>query len=146
MTEKEWCIFNLDHWDYNFLLNKSSINKIKNWEKICSTIYHDSYYLKNKDDIQERMKKELIIWLLSSNEDQANQQEVIVTPYTKESKKVTIKISNNLLENLLKSEWDIYEYCYNSRGNKMDFFINESPKKDDLNEEITSLEERHLKK
>ena len=136
----EWCIFDLDYSNYLFSLNRDSINKIKNWEKKESTIYHNSYLFKSKEDLQERMKKELILWLLSDNNS-----EIIVEPYEKGSKQVIIRISKNLLENLINSEWDNYEICYNSRWNKMNFYINDSSEKKELNQKIDSLKEKYSK-
>lgn len=101
----QWCIFDLDHSNYIFSLDRESLNKIKNWEKLKTTIYHDSYLFKSKKDLKEWMKKELIIWLLSNNEPEG-QPEVIVRPYWKESQNVIIEISNSLIENLMNSEWN----------------------------------------
>lgn len=140
----EWCIFDLDFSNYSFSLNRNSLNKIKNWEKIKSTIYHNSYLFKTKEDLQERMKKELIIWLLWNNDWKEN-SEIKVEPYEKESSKVIIRISNNLLENLINSEWNSYEYCFNSRGNKMIFYINSSTEKEELKNEIEELNKKHSK-
>ena len=140
----EWCIFDLDFSNYSFSLNRNSLNKIKNWEKIKSTIYHNSYLFKTKEDLQERMKKELIIWLLWNNDWKEN-SEIKVEPYEKESSKVIIRISNNLLENLINYEWNSYEYCFNSRGNKMIFYINSSTEKEELKNEIEELNKKHSK-
>ena len=141
----QWCIFDLDHSNYIFSLDRESLNKIKNWEKLKTTIYHDSYLFKSKKDLKEWMKKELIIWLLSNNEPEG-QPEVIVRPYWKESQNVIIEISNSLIENLMNSEWNDYEYCFNSRGNKMNFYTDNNPKRKEINQRINLLNKRHSEK
>ena len=141
LEDTQWCIFDLDHSNYIFSLNRESLNKIKNWEKIKTTIYHDSYLFKSKNDLKEWMKKELIIWLLWNNESE-EQSEVIVKPYWKESQNVIIEISNSLIENLMNCKLNDYEYCFNSRGNKMNFYVNDSWKKEDLNERLNKLNKK----
>lgn len=140
----EWCIFYLDYSNYSLSLNKNTINKIKNWEEIKSTIYHDSHLFKTKEDIQERMKKELIIWL-KNNDSTEKYNDIIIEPYWNKSEKVIIRISNNLLENLINSEWENYEYCLNSRGNKITFYINDNTERKELNNKLEELEKKYSK-
>ena len=140
----EGWIFDLDYSNYKFSLNKNSLKKIKEWEEIKTTIYHNSYLFKTKEDLKDWMKKELIIWLLWNDSD--NQSEILIEEDWQESKEIIIKISESLLENLINTEWDSYEYCYNTRGNKIDFYINESSKKNELNNEIEKIKRKYKQK
>lgn len=141
----EWWIFDLDYSNFNISLNRESLYEIKKWGKIESIIFHNSYLFKTKEDLQERMKKELIIWL-THDDIKEGWEEVIIEPYWNTSNKVIINISNNLLENLINYEWDCYEYCLNSRGNKMNFYVNNSTDKKELNNKIEELKIKYSKK
>lgn len=141
----QWCIYDIDYWNYNILLNKESLNKIKAWETVKTTIYHDSYLFKSKQDIQEWMKKELLLGLLPPDEYFENNELAIVRPHNNRTDKIAIDISKELVDNLIKSGLDSYNYCYNTRWNKMIFYVNDSEKKKELNEKLIKQKSIHSK-
>ena len=145
-SDTQWCIFNLNSCNYEFSLKKETLNKIKEWKSVNTTIYHDSYSFRTKEDIQERMKKQLVLWLLSEEERSEENTEVVVRPHKHKSEKIMIDISENLLDELMQSESDKYSYCYSNRWNKMIFYINESENKQALNERIKFQKNLHAKK
>ena len=103
----EWCIYDMDHNDYSFSINKETLNQIKSWEEFRTTMYYSSSQRKSLEDIQQRMRKNLIIWLLSDEERRKNMTDALVKSYKRESEEVIMNISNRLLENLLEFEcWD----------------------------------------
>lgn len=136
----EWCIYDMDHNDYSFSINKETLNQIKNWEEFRTTMYYSSSQRKSLEDIQQRMRKNLIIWLLSDEERRKNMTDALVKNYKRESEEVIMNISNRLLENLLEFEWwyplDEYEYRYNMRWDKMYFYMNDSYNRQWLNNNI----------
>ena len=122
----EWWIYDIDHNDYSLSLNKDSLEKVLAWEELKRTLYLSSHNF-SIDDVQEWMRKELIIWLLS-DEDRANEMtDALVKWNNKPSEKVSLKIARNLLENLLGFEWgsfsDSYDYRYNMRWDKILFYV-----------------------
>lgn len=136
----EWCIYDMDSNDYSFSINKENLNKIKDWEAYKTIMYHSSWSRNSLEDIQERMKKSLILWLLSDEERRKNMTDALVKGYTKESNEITINISKRLLDTLLEFEWWLtlneYEYRYNMRWDKMYFYVNDSYDKQCLNDNI----------
>lgn len=136
----EWCIYDMDHNDYSFSINKETLNQIKSWEEFRTTMYYSSSQRKSLEDIQQRMRKNLIIWLLSDEERRKNMTDALVKSYKRESEEVIMNISNRLLENLLEFEWwyplDEYEYRYNMRWDKMYFYMNDSYNRQWLNNNI----------
>ena len=120
----EWCIYDVDHNDYSVSLNKDSLQKVLDWEEIKRTLYVSSHSI---EDIQEWMRKELFIWLLSDEDRKKQMTEAYVTWNQKDSETVRMNISNQLLENLLAFEWgtfsDSYDYRYNMRGDKILFYV-----------------------
>ena len=124
MSKIEWCIFDIDHNDYSLSLNKDSVKKVLSWDEIKRTLYISWHSL---DEIQEWMRKELIIWLLSDDDRKKEMTEACVKWIRKDSEVVRMNISNKLLENLLAFEWggfsDSYDYRYNMRGDKILFYV-----------------------
>ena len=132
MEEKshiQWCIYDIEHSDYNFALNRKTLNKIENWENVEMVLHH---YPPNDsiENIQERMKKALVLGLLSDKDRVEKMTNALVKNHTKDSKDVTIKISKDLIQTLLEFKWDSfwsgYEYRYNFRWDKMIFYVNDS--------------------
>ncbi len=125
----EWWIYDVDHNDYFFSLNKDSLSKVINWESIKTTLYY-SFNWKSIDEVENWIKKDLVMCLLSDEERRKKMSEAIAQNNNKDSTKVTIKISKKLLENLLEFEWSMFwgdfEYRYNVRGDKMHFYMNDS--------------------
>ena len=117
-------IYDIDHNDYSVSLNKESLQNILNWKEIKRTLYLSSHSI---DSIQEWMRKELIIWLLSDKERNKEMTEALVKGNQKDSEKVSINISKRLLENLLAFEGnsfsDSYDYRYNMRWDKILFYV-----------------------
>lgn len=134
----EWCIYDMDNNDYSFSLNKENIRKIKDWEEYKTIMYQNSWSLNSLEDIQYRMKKSLILWLLSDEERRKNMTDALVKNHTKESNEVIINISKSLLDTLLEFEWwlTLNEYRYNMRWDKMYFYVNDSYYKQCLNDNI----------
>ena len=92
----DWWIYDIDHNDYSLSLNKDSLEKVLAWEELKRTLYLSSHNL-SIDDVQEWMRKELIIWLLS-DEDRANEMtDALVKWNNKPSEKVSLKIENVIL-------------------------------------------------
>lgn len=80
----EWCIFDIDHNDYFFSLDKETINKINDWEERVVVLHHSS----SSDclnDIQERMRKELVLWLLSNEERRKEMTDAVVKNHWREA-------------------------------------------------------------
>ena len=152
MNEKtwiEWGIFDAEHNDYSFSLNKNTLRKINDWESIQTILYYN-FNWKSINDFENWMRKKLVICLLSDDERRKNMSDAIVLNYTKESELVTIKISKHLLDNLLDFEWwsfsDDYEYRYNTGWDKMHFYVNDSHSKTMLNDSLKFYEEIFKKK
>ena len=133
MTEKskniEWCIYDLQHGDYNFSLNKDTLARIDNWENAEMVLHHYPYN-DSLENLQERMRKTLILWLLSEEHRREKMTNALIINHKKDSEKVTINISKELIESLSKFKWNCfwsgYEYRYNIRWDKMIFYINDS--------------------
>ena len=135
----EWCIYDIRHGDYNFSLNKETLNKIEDWENVEMVLHH---YSDNDsiENIQERMRKTLILGLLSNKDRREKMTNALVMDHTKESKRVTINISKELIQNLLEFKWNCfwigYEYRYNMRWDKMIFYVKDSFDKQCLRDNI----------
>ena len=104
-------------------------------------IHHYSSHYNSIEDIQEWMKKTLILWLLSNKDRPETTTKADVRNHFKNSKEVTINISNELIENLLKFKWTVfwngYEYRYNKHTwDKMIFYVNDSFEKECLQDNI----------
>lgn len=128
----EWCIYDVDHHDYSFSLNPETLQQIKNWENFETIMYYNSSNRNSIDKIKEYMKKTLTIWLLSNEERQKIMQECKIDRDYENSKDVSIKISERLLENLIWFDWNHYEHRYDVMWNKMNFFLNNSYYKREL--------------
>ena len=141
LSNLEWCIYNIDKHDYSFSLNKETLNKIKNWEKAEMVMHHYTPHGNSIESIQEWMKKNLILWLLSNQDRLKSKTNADIKNHFRDSKEVTINISNELIENLLKFKWTVfwngYEYRYNKRTwDKMIFYVNDSFEKECLQNDI----------
>ena len=123
----EWVIFEKSNQDYFFLLDEGSLKKISNWENIETELFFHSQN-ENTNNIKEKTKKELTLSLLTEDERRKEMTNTIINQNTSN---VTIKISKELIENILKCQNDHYEYRYNKTSDKMHFYI-----KDSLNKEI----------
>ena len=139
----EWWIYDVDHNDYSFSLNKDSLNNVINWENIKTTLYY-SFNWKSIDEVENWMKKDLVMCLLSDEECRKKMSEAIAQNNNKESAQITVKISKRLLENLLKFKWSIFwwdfEYRYNAMGDKMHFYVNDSFDKKWLSDDLEFYE------
>lgn len=84
----------------------------------------------NIRNLEENVRKDLRICLLSSEERSSHFTDALPVNNVKDSKEVKLKISQELLERLLASQPDFrhkcYEYRYNTFGDKILFYINES--------------------
>lgn len=123
----EWVIFEKSNQDYFFLLDEESLKKISNWENIETELFFHSQN-ENTNNIKEKTKKELTLSLLTEDERRKEMTNTIIKQNTSN---VTIKISKELIENILNCQNDHYEYRYNKTSDKMHFYI-----KDSLNKEI----------
>ena len=123
----EWVIFEKSNQDYFFLLDEESLKKISNWENIESELFFHSQN-ESTNNIKEKTKKELTLSLLTEDERKKEMTNTIIKQNTSN---VTIKISKELIENILNCQNDHYEYRYNRTSDKMHFYI-----KDSLNKEI----------
>ena len=123
----EWVIFEKSNQDYFFLLDEESLKKISNWENIETELFFHSQN-GSTNNIKEKTKKELTLSLLTEDE---RRKEMTNTIINQSINIVTIKISKELIENILNCQNDHYEYRYNKTSDKMHFYI-----KDSLNKEI----------
>ena len=123
----EWVIFGKSNQDYFFLLDEESLKKISNWENIETELFFHSQN-ENTNNIKEKTKKELTLSLLTEDE---RRKEMTNTIINQSINIVNIKISKELIENILNCQNDHYEYRYNKTSDKMHFYI-----KDSLNKEI----------
>ena len=123
----EWVIFEKSNQDYFFLLDEASLKKISNWENIETELFFHSQN-ENTNNIKEKTKKELTLSLLTEDE---RRKEMTNTIINQSINIVNIKISKELIENILNCQNDHYEYRYNKTSDKMHFYI-----KDSLNKEI----------
>ena len=123
----EWVIFEKSNQDYFFLLDEESLKKISNWENIETELFFHSQN-ESTNNIKEKTKKELTLSLLTEDE---RRKEMTNTIIKRNTNNVTIKISKELIENILNCQNDHYEYRYNKTSDKMHFYI-----KDSLNKEI----------
>ena len=123
----EWVIFEKSNQDYFFLLDEESLKKISNWENIETELFFHSQN-ESTNNIKEKTKKELTLNLLTEDE---RRKEMTNTIINQSINIVNIKISKELIENILNSQNDHYEYRYNKTLDKMHFYI-----KDSLNKEI----------
>ena len=123
----EWVIFEKSNQDYFFLLDEESLKKISNWENIETELFFHSQN-ESTNNIKEKTKKELTLSLLTEDERRKEMTNTIIKQNTNN---VTIKISKELIENILNCQNDHYEYRYNKTSDKMHFYI-----KDSLNKEI----------
>ena len=123
----EWVIFEKSNQDYFFLLDEESLKKISNWENIETELFFHSQN-ENTNNIKEKTKKELTLNLLTEDE---RRKEMTNTIINQSINIVNIKISKELIENILNCQNDHYEYRYNKTSDKMHFYI-----KDSLNKEI----------
>ena len=116
----QWALYDVDHYDYYVSLNEGTLEKIKEWNIIKSKIVYSSYdYEQNKKMIQ----KKLFITLLSEEERRKNRWE---TKFIRTSEKVWLKISNRLLDILIKENPKDYEHRYDMMWNKIHFLIKET--------------------
>jgi hypothetical protein len=123
----EWVIFEKSNQDYFFLLDEESLKKISNWENIETKLFFHSQN-ENTNNIKEKTKKELTLSLLTEDE---RRKEMTNTIINQSINIVNIKISKELIKNILNCQNDHYEYRYNKTSDKMHFYI-----KDSLNKEI----------
>ena len=128
----EWVIFEKSNQDYFFLLDEESLKKISNWENIESELFFQSQN-EGTNNIKEKAKKELTLSLLTEDE---RRKEMTNTIIKQNINNITIKISNELINNILNCQNDHYEYRYNETSDKMHFYIKESLNKDILKEII----------
>jgi hypothetical protein len=123
----EWVIFEKSNQDYFFLLDEESLKKISNWENIETELFFHSQN-ESTNNIKEKTKKELTLSLLTEDE---RRKEMTNTIINQSINIVNIKISKELIENILNCQNDHYEYRHNKTSDKMHFYI-----KDSLNKEI----------
>lgn len=135
----EWWMFEVDHRDFFIALNQESLLKILNWEELKSELYWRWNWI-NIRELDKRVKKELTFCLLSDTERTENLTEALPIWNRKDSEKVTIKISEDLLDKISKYKWgywyEAYEYRYDTMWNKMHFYINDSFWKEQLKDNI----------
>ena len=130
----EWVIFEKSNQDYFFLLDEESLKKISNWENIETELFFHSQN-ENTNNIKEKTKKELTLSLLTEDE---RRKEMTNTIINQSINIVNIKISKELIENILNCQNDHYEYRYNKTSDKMHFYIKESLNKEILKEIINN--------
>ena len=135
----EWWMFEFDHSDFFIALNKESLLKILNWEELKSELYWHWNWIDIRK-LDKWVKKELTFCLLSDTERTENFTEALPIWNHKDSEKVTIKISEDLLDKISKYKWgfwyEAYEYRYDARWNKMHFYVNDSFWKEQLKNNI----------
>ena len=117
---EQWALYDVDHYDYYVSLNQETLGKIKEWKIIKSKIVYTSYdYEQNKKLIQ----KKLFITLLTDDERQKHRRE---TKIIHTHDKVWLKISERLLNILIKENPQDYEHRYDTMWNKIHFLIDET--------------------
>ena len=114
----QWAFYCVDNFDYHVSLNQDTLNKIKEWNIIKSKIV----FLADKD-VKNLVQKKLFITLLTDEERIKNRSETKIT-HTSDS--VCLKISNRLLNILIKENPEDYEHRYDAMWNKIHFLIDES--------------------
>lgn len=114
----QWAFYCVDNFDYYVSLNQDTLNKIKEWNIIKSKIV----FLTN-EDIKKLVQKKLFITLLTDEERIKNRRETKII-HTTDS--VWLKISNRLLNILIKENPEDYEHRYDTRWNKIHFLIDET--------------------
>lgn len=135
----EWWTFNIDNRDYFITLNKENLSKVLNWEELKYELYWRWEWI-NIREMEEWVKKDLILCLLSNTERSKHLTEALPIGNYKDSKNVTIKISENLVNKLLKYEWNFFaedfEYRYDSWQNKIHFYVTDSHSRETLKDNI----------
>ena len=134
---KIWCIFNVDEVfkDYDFSINKRTIQDIKDWKEVKTDIYYRNF--NSEDGIQDGTRKTLILWLMTENDDNGS-QDTKIEGNNKESEKVKIYFSRTLLDTLLDTnDSPIIEPDYTTtKWWKIHFYVNDSLGKDSLIETL----------
>ena len=135
----EWWMFKVNHRDFFITLNKESLLKVLNWENLESELYWNWDWI-DMTELDKWVKKELTFCLLSDSERRENLTEALPIWNYRESEKVTIKISKDLLDKISKHEWgfwyEAYEYRYDTWWNKMFFYVNDSFWREQLKDNI----------
>jgi len=135
----EWWMFNVNNRDYFITLNKENLSKVLNWEELKTELYWTRDWI-NMRKLDKWVRKELTFCLISDSERRENLTEALPDDNRKESERVKIKISKDLLEKLLDYEWgafaNAYQYRYDTRWNKMHFYVNESFERERLKDDI----------
>lgn len=117
----QWAIYKPDNMDYYVSLNVDTLNKIKEGNLIKSKIvYHGT-------GIKKMTQRNLFIALLT---DEEYKKEHSKTKVVRGDDRVLLKISNVLLDTLIKENPLKYEHRYDLMWNKMHFFVRE-PGKDE---------------
>ena len=111
----QWAFYCVDNFDYYVSLNQDTLNKIKEWNIVKSKIV----YLADKD-IKDITQKKLFITLLTDEERIKNRRE---TKIIRTTDKIWLKISNRLLDILIKENPEDYEHRYDAMWNKIHFLI-----------------------
>lgn len=114
----QWAFYHIDKFDYHVSLNQDTLNKIKEWNIIKSKIV----FLADKD-VKNLIQKKLFITLLTDEERIKNRSETKII-HTSDS--VCLKISNRLLNILIKENPEDYEHRYDAMWNKIHFLIDET--------------------
>ncbi len=109
---KSWVIYQPSKRDYDVSIWKEELEQIKNWEPINSHLYYRIH--------DEIIKRDLVILLA---EPSNAQYEWAKFDWWKEQ--IKMWITEELLDNLLKFEWNIYEHRYDPLWNKILFWVNE---------------------
>lgn len=117
---RQWAFYDIDHNDYHVSLKKSTLHKIKEWNIIKWTIVYISYGL---DKMKKLTQKDLFLSLLSNAERSRilNETKIIYA-----SDALWMQISEKLLDTLIDTNYDDYEYRYNFIWwDKIHFYVNE---------------------
>lgn len=117
---RQWDIYDINHYDHYISLNEDTLQKIKEWCLIKSKIVYSSNNLNEKKNLIQR---ELRICMLEESERRniLNEVKIINTP-----EYVWLKISQRLLELLVETNVNDYEYRYNWRWDKIHFYIKDN--------------------
>lgn len=135
----EWWTYNSRYGDYHLAIEKTTLQKIKEWEEVKNLVLE---VLDPVWEIKQWTRYELILWLLSK-EDKNKLGERVVDKRDIDKRQVTIKIADDVLDILLgreKDDW--YEQRYWPMWSKMIFYVNDGIYKDVLGEQLRQCKEK----
>ena len=111
----QWAFYDVDHMDYHISLSKKTLKNIEEWNIIKSKIV---YLTDDAEDIKKIVQRKLFITLLT---DEERRKELRETKFIRDNEKVVLKISNYLLNILIKNRSEDYEHRYDGIWNKIHF-------------------------